>query len=174
MQDGYYESVNISAQMEPTYLVLPDEPLPLADATFDIVLSINTLEHVYDLEGTLRELIRVLKPGGRIVFAVPFLYRVHGCPDDYNRPTASWWIETLSSLGVHDLNINPLVWDAMATGLSVIDGAGPFKRLRRMLVPLYGLLYAKFKARHSSERYPQKIGDSLASFAVGYIIAGRK
>ncbi|MFA6900011.1 MAG: class I SAM-dependent methyltransferase [Desulfurivibrionaceae bacterium] len=174
IRDGVYESANISVEMEPTYLIAPGNDLPVAPVTFDMVLSVNTLEHIYDLEGTLRELIRVLKPGGRIVLAVPFLFRMHGCPDDYNRPTASWWREALPRFGVQDLSITPLVWDVMTTGLSVTEGAGPFSKLRRLLVPLYGLLYAKVRARDSGERYPRMIGESLANVALGYVITGVK
>ncbi len=174
MRDGVYESVNISSKMEPTYLIAPGDDLPVAPGTFDMVLSVNTLEHVYDLEGTLQKLIRALKPGGRIVFAVPFLFRMHGCPDDYNRPTASWWQEKLQQYGTQDLKINPLVWDVMTTGLSVTEGAGPFSKLRRVLVPLYGLLYALVRARGSDECYPRPIGESLANVALGYVITGVK
>ncbi|MBK5283735.1 MAG: class I SAM-dependent methyltransferase [Nitrospiraceae bacterium] len=174
MRDGVYESANISADMEPTYLIVPGADLPVATGTFDMVLSMNTLEHVYDLEGTLRELIRVLKPGGRVVLAVPFLFRVHGCPDDYNRPTASWWQKTLPRFGMHEMTITPLVWDVLTTGLSVTEGAGPFSKLRRVVVPLYGLLYALVRARGSGERYPRPIGESLANVALGYVITGVK
>jgi SAM-dependent methyltransferase len=173
-RDGIYESANISAEMEPNYLIAPGADLPVASGTFNMVLSMNTLEHVYDLEGTLRELIRVLKPGGRVVLAVPFLFRVHGCPDDYNRPTASWWEKTLPRLGVHEMTITPLVWDVMTTGLSVIEGAGPFRKLRRVVVPLYGLLYALVRARGSGDHYPRSIGESLANVALGYVITGAK
>jgi len=45
--------------------------LPFADAAFDVVMSSNVLEHVADLSGTLRELTRVLKPGGTMLHVLP-------------------------------------------------------------------------------------------------------
>lgn len=174
ISEGAYESANISAQMEPTYLLEVGKSLPLKTESFDMVLSVNTLEHVYNLESVLAELTRALKPCGRIVFAVPFLYRVHGCPDDYNRPTASWWSEKLSELGFSNLRIMPLVWDPITSGLSVCEGVGPLVGLRRILVPLYGLTYGFIKASKSDEFYPKTIGDSLANFALGYVITGEK
>ena len=44
-------------------------PLPLADASFDAVLSSLTLHYVEDWLPTLRELARVLRPGGRLVLS---------------------------------------------------------------------------------------------------------
>lgn len=174
ISDGTYESVNITASMEPTYLLSPNDAIPVEAGTFDMVVSINTLEHVFHLQEVLKELIRVLNRDGTIVFAVPFLFRVHGCPDDYNRPTASWWKETLSRLGIHELKITPLVWDVMTTGLSVTEGAGPFSKLRRLLVPLYGLLYARVRGRGPGIHYPPEVGGALANVALGYVITGKK
>lgn len=45
--------------------------LQFADNTFDLVASFETLEHVDDYEAMLRELRRVLKPGGRLVLSTP-------------------------------------------------------------------------------------------------------
>ncbi|WP_435018345.1 class I SAM-dependent methyltransferase [Tundrisphaera sp. TA3] len=47
--------------------------LTYPDGAFDLVLTSETLEHVPDLEAALREIRRVLAPGGRHVFTVPLL-----------------------------------------------------------------------------------------------------
>jgi SAM-dependent methyltransferase len=47
--------------------------LTYADASFDLVLTSETLEHVPDLTAALAEVRRVLVPGGRHVFTVPVL-----------------------------------------------------------------------------------------------------
>lgn len=170
---GSYESVNISSEMQPTYLIKTGEKIPVDSDTFDMVVSVNTLEHVYELMDVLSEIMRVLKPGGKIVIAVPFLYRVHGCPDDYNRPTASWWAKTLSQYRIDNIIIAPLVWDIMTTGLSVTEGSGPFKNLRGILIPFYGLLYAMVRGG-TGERYAKEIGEKISSMALGYVITGIK
>lgn len=49
--------------------------LPFADASFDVVLSMGVLEHVEDDAASLRELRRVLRPGGLcLVFFLPYTF----------------------------------------------------------------------------------------------------
>ena len=45
------------------------ESMPYDDATFDLVVGHAVLHHIPDVELALREVLRVLKPGGRFVFA---------------------------------------------------------------------------------------------------------
>jgi len=47
--------------------------LTYPDASFDLVLSSETLEHVPDLHHALREVHRILKPGGIHIFTIPRL-----------------------------------------------------------------------------------------------------
>lgn len=46
------------------------EHLPFADATFDAITCIGSIERFFDREAALREMIRVAKPDGRFVFLV--------------------------------------------------------------------------------------------------------
>ncbi len=52
------------------YVEAPSERMPFADASFDVVASFNSLDHVEDLDATAREMIRVLAPGGRLLLLV--------------------------------------------------------------------------------------------------------
>lgn len=45
--------------------------LPFLDGTFDRVITSEVLEHIPDDHGALRELRRVLRPGGRLAVTVP-------------------------------------------------------------------------------------------------------
>src|SRR6185436_14103404 len=45
------------------------ESIPYDDDTFDLVVGHAVLHHIPDVEQSLREVMRVLKPGGRFVFA---------------------------------------------------------------------------------------------------------
>lgn len=58
--------------------------LSYPDASFDLVLTSETLEHVPDLAAALAEVRRVLRPGGRHLFTVPWL---PGVPETFARTT---------------------------------------------------------------------------------------
>lgn len=45
--------------------------LPFADQAFDGVASFDMIEHVVDAERVFKEVDRILKPGGRVVFVCP-------------------------------------------------------------------------------------------------------
>lgn len=47
------------------------DAIPEPDATFDYVISNSVLEHIPNLEPVIREVGRVLKPGGRFFYTVP-------------------------------------------------------------------------------------------------------
>ena len=53
---------------EITYDIGVGEALPYDDGRFDAVVCVDVLEHVADLEKTIREIGRVLKPGGLFLF----------------------------------------------------------------------------------------------------------
>jgi SAM-dependent methyltransferase len=57
------------------------ESLPLPSGTFDLILSHEVIEHVQDDRAAIREMVRALKPGGRIVIFCPnrgYPFETHG------------------------------------------------------------------------------------------------
>jgi SAM-dependent methyltransferase len=56
----------------PANFVLADGArLPFAAASFDLIVSNHSLEHIEDLDAALSEIARVVKPGGALYVAVP-------------------------------------------------------------------------------------------------------
>jgi ubiquinone/menaquinone biosynthesis C-methylase UbiE len=53
----------------------PGEELPFAPGTFDRIIMVDTFHHVADQAGTVCELWRLLRPGGRILIVEPDIRR---------------------------------------------------------------------------------------------------
>lgn len=62
----------------------PVEQLPWAEETFDLVISLDMVEHTVDDRATLRELRRVTKAGGRFLMTVPALRALWSSHDVFN------------------------------------------------------------------------------------------
>jgi SAM-dependent methyltransferase len=73
---------NPAAELEGTV-----EEIPVADASFDVVLCSQTLEHASDPARAVRELRRVVAPGGRVLASTHGVQVYHPDPDDYWRWT---------------------------------------------------------------------------------------
>ena len=100
---------------------------------------------------------------------VPFLFRVHGSPEDYNRHTASWWERYLTSVGIdaETLEVHALVWDPAATAFSIVE----FTRLRRYLKkPVMAIGLLADRAAGNEQAHARRNAD----FALGWFISGRK
>lgn len=174
MRGCTYESANIDTRIGPTYLIKPGQHLPMADDRYDYVISLNTLEHIFDVEASLCELHRVLANGGRLVVTVPFLFPIHGHPDDFLRATPSWWGRILSTTGFADIEITPLLWGPFSTGLSLSGIPGPLKQWRMRATLLLDMLYARRRWCRGQAHYTGELAQAVSRSPLGLLIFARK
>ena len=172
-QTSEYRSANIDPAIQPTYLLQARQPLPLDAGSFDAVLSLSTLEHVYKLDETLAELSRILQPRGRLVLLVPFMFRVHGHPDDYRRGTPSFWCRKLAQAGFDNVVVEALAWGPFSTGQAVSGLPGPFKSARRHAGLLLDVLWCAYRYRCRTDVVGRQ-DDGFLSASLGYFIEARK
>jgi len=60
------------------------DAMPFADASFDLITCLDVLEHIEDDRGALRELLRVARPGARLLVTVPAYPRLWSSHDELN------------------------------------------------------------------------------------------
>ena len=79
--------------------------LPIKDGYFDTVLLFEVLEHLDNPQNAIKEINRILKPGGTLLFTVPFLYQLHEIPFDYLRYTSYYLEKLFKTNGFEILNL---------------------------------------------------------------------
>jgi len=70
-----------------------------SDASYDVVLSTQVLEHVPDTARYLAEAWRLLRPGGALIITTHGLIPEHGCPYDFYRWTADGLARAVTEAG---------------------------------------------------------------------------
>jgi SAM-dependent methyltransferase len=108
------------------------DKIPLDTGSFDFVVSICVVEHILDLDGALREVRRLLKPGGALILTTPApefrsssmdvtLYTRLGLhqraeaaarrrdrtSQHFHYATADEWRENLEAIGFDDVKVTP-------------------------------------------------------------------
>jgi ubiquinone/menaquinone biosynthesis C-methylase UbiE len=67
--------------------------IPLPDASFDVVLCTEVLEHVPDPVAALKEMCRLVKIDGQIIITVPFSSWTHFAPFHFSSGLSRYWLE---------------------------------------------------------------------------------
>ena len=80
------ESADFDPRYSPTH-VCDLTQIPVGDDQFDAVVCNQVLEHVRDPVAVLREIRRVLRPSGRLIYSAPLFYEEHQQPYDFYRYT---------------------------------------------------------------------------------------
>ncbi len=97
-KSGYHElikgnhsitTVNINTDYGCDLVFDIEKKFPISDNSFDNIFLLNVLEHIYDFNNVFSESNRVLKKGGCIYAATPFVYRIHSSPSDFFRYSRS-------------------------------------------------------------------------------------
>ena len=124
--------------------------LPFASGVFDLAVSQETVEHVEDPFLAVREMVRVLRPGGRIYLQVPFVIGYHPGPEDYWRFSRAGVAALLHQAGVPEARIE----------IAVGGGTGFYRIAVEFLAGLAGRLmpglYRPAKGVASLLCYPVK------------------
>jgi SAM-dependent methyltransferase len=92
-----------------------NDAIPLGDASFECIVSIEVIEHVENHSRFIAELVRLLKPGGTLIISTPntvtisgrwhfFLYGYNDCAPLPLDPTLdAYWMQHINPLSLPDL-----------------------------------------------------------------------
>lgn len=149
--------------------------LPFRDATVDLVIMQEVLEHVGEFLDLVKEVRRVLKPGGLFYCQVPFQIGFHPGPKDYWRFTRQ---------GIEHIFSAPR-WEIKQLSISLGHGSGFYRIAVEFFAVtascLWGKSYRPTKALAALLLYPLKWFDLLTERSTekdripgGYFCIARK
>lgn len=163
--------------------------LPYPDDTFDLTVSVEVAEHVPNHARFFAEIIRVTKPGGRIIFTTPNILNMasrwnlflHGYNQAAPYPIDPA-LEDVSMEHVNPIALPQILFYAEHNGAELVTLASNRRKKGAMLaaVLLYPLLWSglrlkflqkKHKAKHELHRRHMRWMLSMDSLAGRFIIA---
>lgn len=148
--------------------------VPLRNEIADCVICTEVLEHLAEPERCVAEAHRLLKPGGHMIGSVPFMYPVHGDPQDFRRYTADGLMRLLGSFATVD--VRPMGGYFGSLGLFVelgvqeLRGAALWHRFVCRMLRLLARLFTWIDLR----RARSAAGIFLPAFANGFFFVARK
>lgn len=166
-------SVNNDPHAHPDIMHDLEQVLRIAQESYNHVLLINVLEHIFNYKQLIAEATRVVKPGGKVVIIVPFLFPIHRSPHDYRRFTDETLQGELALVGLQNITTTPL-------------GSGIFAARHLMLsrlLPLPLRMVNHYITRHIVtfedyvwQKFAHMIGKQYkkSDYPLGYLAVGQK
>lgn len=164
---------DIETRHNPDIVLDVSDMKEIASDSTDIILATELFEHVEKPEDGLRECFRILKKDGIMILSVPFLYRIHGDPFDFQRWTDKKWTKELELIGfrIDELIIMGRYFTVMTDNFKFFAQMfwGIFRYFAYFVLAFLGII-----ARRLDKTKLIKNNLILGSFHGGYFIKVRK
>jgi SAM-dependent methyltransferase len=157
--------LGLDLESSPLYQNKPDlfwngRKIPLPESSVDCAMATEVFEHCPNPEVVLRELWRVLKPGGLLFFTVPFLWPLHDVPYDEYRYTPFSLERHLINSGFQQISLKALGgWDAsLAQMIGLWVRRRPMSVTKRKILSRVAMPVVRYLA--NKDHKPHEFGES--------------
>jgi SAM-dependent methyltransferase len=163
-------TANLEGAGETDFSVDLEKTLSIPSSSYENIVCLNVLEHIYNFHGVIDESYRILKPGGTYIVSVPFLFNIHGSPNDYFRYTRSTLEKMLADGGFSEISVKEIGRGFFSLMFQIIDGPG--------FIRIVWLRTALKKIFVGLDIFLSKISGSYARLArripLGYFVTAKK
>ena len=108
------------------------------------IVIFNVLEHLSNPTKSLKELNRILKKGGYLIGSTPFLYQVHGAPNDYLRFTKKYLIKEFKKKKFKAIYVKELGYGPFLASFSILFPYLKFLPIINYIIFLMCLIFDAF------------------------------
>lgn len=128
------------------------DTLPANDDSYDTVVFLNVMEHIFNYQHIAHEVVRITKPGGRLIGFVPFLMWYHPDHRDFLRYTHEALEIILERTGAENIAIEFVGYGPFTAAAQMVVGLLPRPLSVLLFVAHYGLdyIYLRLKPRNSN------------------------
>jgi SAM-dependent methyltransferase len=126
--------------------------IPVGDASFDVILCTEVLEHVPDPPAALKEMARIVRPGGTLLITAPLGSGLHQRPFHfYGGVTPDWYLHFASrcALDVVEISANGGLYKLLAELCTVLashldDHATAHGKYKEVVSVLFGAVLPRY------------------------------
>jgi SAM-dependent methyltransferase len=143
-----------------------EKPFPVTNSSYDHAVALNLLEHIFAYQQFLREAHRILKSGGKLVIAVPFVVQIHPSPHDYWRFSKEALEKICQEAGFKEVIITPLgsgVFTATSQLLYNVQKFSLFQLIQAVSGRIFDRLLRLITKNYTEQFYP-----------LGYVVVATK
>lgn len=144
--------------------------MPFENERFDSSMATEVLEHCPDPEIVLKEVYRVLKPGGYFFFTVPFIWNLHEVPNDQYRYTPFALQRHLENSGFSDIEVKASGgWHAsMAMMLGLWVRRGPLSSRQKKILGRIVRVVMRFLLKKDNKNAVKFVNGQMLSGIYGW------
>ena len=126
---------------------MPWVKLKFKSNCYQNLVIFNVLEHLISPTKSLKELNRILKKGGLLIGSTPFLYQVHGAPNDYLRFTTNYLIYEFKKKNFKAIYVKELGYGPFLAAFSILF---PYFKFLPIIIFFSSLFCAKVSKSETS------------------------
>ncbi len=166
-------TVNTDKKTNPDIIHNLELILPVGEGTYDHVILINVIEHIFEYRSLLKESFRVLRKNGSAIIIAPFIFPLHPSPGDYHRFSGTALNLELKKAGFEIESLIPLGTGIFSVVYLFIDRLMPkFLRFFNYYIFRY-MVYTLDKILHKTASMLGK-KYSPEDYAFGFCVVARR